>query len=1201
MYIEFHSRSAFSFLEGSTLPENLISVCSSRGMPAMALLDRDGLYGSPRFYQAAKQAGLKAHIGAEVSCESFCLQGYENISPQSHRDAEKSNQKSVIKNLKPSVSLCICGEFRIPLLVASRAGYQNLCQLITRMKLRAQRKEEGAVFEDELEQHAGGLICLTGGDEGPLAAALKKGGPTEARRVVNHLTHIFGHNNVYVELQRHLHREEEARNRVAIEIARDLHLPLLATNGVCYATPHDRALCDVFTAIRHHRTLMTAGRLLARNSERHLKSSEEMSQLFADLPDAIANTVELSARLEFKLSDLGYEFPRYPVPEGETMMSFLRQRTDEGAGWRYGISLSGSALPLIGFHNKDLQQRARRQLERELHLIEKLDLAGYFLIVWDIVRFCREQNILAQGRGSAANSAVCYSLGITAVDPVGMELLFERFLSEERGEWPDIDIDLPSGDQRERVIQHIYQRYGQRGAAMTANVITYRNRMAAREMGKAMGFDPETLNKISAAVATWEYKDANDALDRRLHDAGLDLNHPRLRKYFELCTAVQDLPRHLGQHSGGMVICQGQLDSVVPLEPASMPGRVVVQWDKEDCADLGIIKVDLLGLGMMAVLEDSIKLIRNDYHQEVDLAHLPPDDPTVYSTLQKADTVGMFQIESRAQMSCLPRLRPRCFYDIVVQVAIIRPGPIVGQMVNPYLQRRQGRETVTYPHPSLEPVLARTLGVPLFQEQLLRIAMISANFTGGEAEELRRAMGFKRSQARMKEIEARLREGMTRNGLTQEAQEQISLSITSFALYGFPESHAASFALIAYASAWLKCHYLGAFTAALLNNQPMGFYHPATIVKDAQRHGLKILPIDVTKSDWLCTLEPVVSRQSPVASEETMEPAISYQPSAISPRNDFAVQIPWNEIGAYTRSNIDPTAKRQRNETCQTTSPNDTSVLFRSGSGRQKFNSSVPLCLCGENQTAPELALRLGLKYVRGLREAAAQALVRDRSLALFQSIHDLTRRVPELRKDELTTLAEIGALNSITPPTHSKPETRNSKLTRRDALWQIEKAVRRSGPLLEEFPEPDSPSPLDPMTHEERLVADFHGTGLTIGPHPMAYRRAEMKALGIHPAASLKSIPSGRRLRIGGCVIARQRPGTARGFVFLSLEDETGIANAIVTPDLLQKNRILLISERFLMIEGILQNQDNVISVKAERVLPLSVTRAETASHDFH
>ena len=602
-------------------------------------------------------------------------------------------------------------------------------------------------------------------------------------------------------------------------------------------------LCDAFTAIRHHRTLSTAGRLLARNSERHLKSPQEMQQLFADLPQAIHNTVELSSRLEFTLNDLGYEFPRYPVPEGETMNSLLRDHAWLGFRDRYGRAKA------------DVQARARRQIEKELALIEKLKLAGYFLIVWDLIRFCRQQNILVQGRGSAANSAVCYSLGITAVDPISMELLFERFLSEERGEWPDIDLDLPSGDEREKVIQYLYQRYGERGAAMTANVITYRNRMAAREMGKALGFDPETLGKISAAVATWEFRDENDALDRRFRDAGLDLKHPRLRKYYELCLAVQDMPRHLGQHSGGMVICQGQLDSVVPLEPASMPGRVVVQWDKEDCADMGIIKVDLLGLGMMAVLKDSIELIREHYGEEVDLAHLPVDDAKVYSTLQQADTVGMFQVESRAQMACLPRLQPKRFYDVVVQVAIIRPGPIVGQMVNPFLLRRQGREDVTYPHPSLEPVLKRTLGVPLFQEQLLRIAMIAANFSGGEAEDLRRAMGFKRSEARMRDIEAKLRAGMTQNGISQEAQEQIILSITSFALYGFPESHAASFALIAYASAYLKCHYLAAFTAALLNNQPMGFYSPATLITDAKRHGLKVLPVDVMKSEWMCTLK----------------------------------------------------------------------------------------------------------------------------------------------------------------------------------------------------------------------------------------------------------------------------------------------------------------------------------------------------------
>ncbi|MFZ3367419.1 MAG: error-prone DNA polymerase [Candidatus Sulfotelmatobacter sp.] len=1088
-YIELHARSAFSFLEGSSLPEDLAGICARLNMPAMALLDTDGVYGAPRFHMAANKIGIKAHIGAEVTAD-FC-----------------SSQK-----------------FRLPLLVSSRAGYQNLCRLITKMKLRA-KKGGGAVQKEELEEHAYGLICLTGGADGPLAPALQNGGK-EARQQIEQLISLFGRGNVYIELQRHFHREEETRNRAAIAIARSLNLPLLATNGVCYAAAKDRELCDAFTAIRHHRTLSTAGRLLARNSERHLKSPQEMQQLFADLPEAIANTQELSSRLEFTLNDLGYEFPRYPVPEGETMNSFLRNRAWEGFLQRYGRAKA------------DTRTRARSQIERELVLIEKLKLAGYFLIVWDLVRFSREQNILVQGRGSAANSAVCYSLGITAVDPVSMELLFERFLSEERGEWPDIDLDLPSGDEREKVIQYVYRRYGERGAAMTANVITYRNRMAAREMGKALGFDRETLAKISAAVATWEFRDENDALDRRFRDAGLDLKHPRLRKYYELCLAVQDLPRHLGQHSGGMVICQGQLDSVVPLEPASMPGRVVVQWDKEDCADMGIIKVDLLGLGMMAVLKDSIDLIRNHYREEVDLAHLPQDDPSVYSALQQADTIGLFQVESRAQMSCLPRLRPKRFYDIVVQVAIIRPGPIVGQMVNPFLLRRQGREEVTYPHPSLEPVLARTLGVPLFQEQLLRIAMIAANFTGGEAEDLRRAMGFKRSEARMKEIEAKLRAGMTRNGISHDAQEQIILSITSFALYGFPESHAASFALIAYASAYLKCHYLAAFTAALLNNQPMGFYSPATITKDAQRHGLKMLPVDVMLSEWMCTLEAVASGQWPVGSKTLAANA-------------------------------------------------------------HATTSGTP-------------ALRLGLRYVRGLREEGAQALVRERTRAPFTSIHDLTRRVPELRKDELTTLAEIGALNSVASSqfsvasksaarADSVPGARSSQLHRRDALWQVERAVRGCGPLLENLAEPDLPSPLQPMNHEECLVADFHGTGLTVGPHPMAYRRDWLNAMGIRRASELRDIPSGKRLRIGGCVITRQRPGTAKGFVFLSLEDETGVANAIIAPDLFHSNRLLLASERFLAIEGILQNQDNVISVKAERVLPLFVTKAETISHDFH
>jgi error-prone DNA polymerase len=1148
MYIELHARSAFSFLEGASVPEEYAEVCASHQMPAMALLDRDGVYGAPRFYFAAKKLNIKAHIGAEITCLLLPIE---------------SHSTSIVPSLP-----------RVSLLCASRIGYQNLCRLITRTKLRAPKypvslPKRGEVSEDiilqsqavaslaDLTELSEGLICITGGDEGPLAHALTQCQIQEARRVLEQLIFIYGRDNVYVELQRHYNREQEARNQAAISLARSLDLPLLAAQGAQYAKPEERQILDVFTCIRNHCQLDSAGRLLASNSERYIKSPQEMLKLFADLPTATANTLELSSRLEFTLENLGYEFPRYPVGRGETMDSFLRERTFEGARNRY-----------LRSGQSELWQRARRQIERELVLIERLKLAGYFLIVWDIVQYCRKQNILVQGRGSAANSAVCYSLGITAVDPVGMELLFERFLSEERGEWPDIDLDLPSGDQREKAIQYVYERYGKLGAAMTANVITYRGRSAAREVGKSLGFDEETLGRLAGLVNSWEYKDPGDTLERQFRDAGFDLRHPRIRKFFELCLAIQDLPRHLGQHSGGMVICQGQLDSIVPLEPATMPGRVVVQWDKEDCADLGIVKVDLLGLGMMAVLEDSISLIRDHYREDVELAKLPADDPTVYGTLQKADTVGMFQIESRAQMSCLPRLHPTSFYDIVVQVAIIRPGPIVGQMVNPYLLRRQGRQKVVYPHPSLEPVLERTLGVPLFQEQLLRMAMIAAGFTGGEAEELRRAFGFKRSEKRMRNIEVKLRAGMERNGITGAAQEEILQSITSFALYGFPESHAASFALIAYASAYLKCHYLAAFTAALLNNQPMGFYSPATIVKDAQRHGLRVRPVDVTVSEWVCTLDPA-GDEAHVVPNGTHE-----------------------EAGERSEKQVFRRLKPSRD-------------------AREKV-------LDGAAEAAPRqnnFALRMGLRYAKGVREEAAQAILRVRNIRPFESIADLAYRVPELRRNELVLLASIGALNSIGKSigndrwteTKVPPKT---KLHRRDALWQVERAARVAGPLLDGIPETDTASPLAQMTAEERLVADFDGTGLTVGPHPLAYRRADLQRARILSARDLMQVMNGARVRTAGCVIARQRPGTAKGFVFLSLEDETGISNAIITPDMLDKNRVVILSEKFLLLEGVLQNQEGVVSVRVERVRPLreayemeriDITDAAVRSHDFH
>jgi error-prone DNA polymerase len=944
----------------------------------------------------------------------------------------------------------------------------------------------------------------------------------------------------------------------------------LATNGVTYAIPARREVSDVFTCIRNHVRLETAGRLLARNSERYLKSAAMMRNLFADLPEAIANTSELSSRLDFTLEDLGYEFPKYPVSRDETMTSFLRQRTEEGARRRY-----------TGINGATAYEQARPQLERELALIEKLKLEGYFLIVWDIVQFCFKEGILIQGRGSAANSAVCYALGITAVDPVGMELLFERFLSEERGEWPDIDLDLPSGDQRERAIQYVYERYGKLGAAMTANVITYRGRSAAREVGKVLGFDEETLSRLSGLVHTWEWKDPKDSNERQFRDAGLDLRNPRIKKFFQLYQMVQDLPRHLGQHSGGMVICQGQLDSVVPLEPAAMPGRVVVQWDKEDCADLGLIKVDLLGLGMMAVLEDSIQLIRDAYGEEVDLAHLPQDDKSVYEALQKADTIGMFQVESRAQMSCLPRLRPQKFYDIVVQVAIIRPGPIVGNMVHPYLKRRQGREAVTYAHPLLEPVLKRTLGVPLFQEQLLKMAMICAGFSGGEAEELRRAFGFKRSEARMKEIEVKLRRGLQLNGISGKIQEEIVQAISSFALYGFPESHAASFALIAYASAYLKCNYLAAFTAAILNNQPMGFYQPFTLIKDAQRHGLKVRAVDITCSDWLCTIEKEIGRQGEGETGGQGE-------GETGERGDAE----WRGQSPPTSDNQHPSPHLHESASpCPLVPP----------------SPRLPVPLSSSSQ----VVLRLGLKYVKGLSQQSGLAIVRERAIRPFAGIDDLRNRVPDLRKDELRKLAAVGALNLIQAPVSRKAGAQSSKVSksfymkevahRRDALWQVERVTRSAGELYEGLFEKDSNSPLTPMTLPERIDADFRGTGLTIGKHPVAYHRSELNRLGALRAIDVSKLSDGSSVRIAGWVIVRQRPGTAKGFMFLTLEDETGVSNVIITPQLFDQNRLVLVDHPFLLIEGALQNQDNVISVKAKRVQPLSFKVAAAPSHDFH
>jgi error-prone DNA polymerase len=1143
VYIELHTSSAFSFLDGASLPETLIARAAELGYPAIALLDRDGLYGAPRLHLAAKKAGLKALIGAELTVGPSPL-------------------------------------WKLPVFVASREGYRNLCRLITRMALAAPKGAGSLVLED-LDGRTGGLVALVGRE---VLGGRRHG----VGGLVDRLVGIFGRDRVYIELQRHLRREEEADNHRLLDLAAAFHVPVVATNGVRFAQPADRPLYDVLTCIRHKTTIARAGRRLSVNAERYLKSPAQMAALFADLPQAIAGAQALAERLEYTMADLGYRFPEYPVPSGETMASFLRKITDLGARERY----------------RPFGDRARRQIARELDLIEKLDLAGYFLIVWDIVNYCRQQGILVQGRGSAANSAVCYSLGITAVDPIGMELLFERFLSEERGEWPDIDLDLPSGDRRERVIQHVYEKYGASSTAaagpkagMTANVITYRSRSAAREVGKTLGLDEPTIDRLSKLMNQFEFIDPRETLARNLRDAGLNPDDERMRLFGTLWHQMQDLPRHLGQHSGGMVLCQGRLDEIVPLENASMPGRVVVQWDKDDCADMGLVKVDLLGLGMMAVLQDALTLINgpggattsNPKPQApgpVDLAHLPPDDPAVYRMLQEADTVGLFQVESRAQMATLPRLRPRTFYDIVVEVAIIRPGPIVGQMVHPYLKRRQGLEPVVYPHPSLASTLERTLGVPLFQEQLLKMAMIAAGFSGGEAEELRRAFGFKRSERRMREIEVKLRAGMARQGITGEAAEEIVRSITSFALYGFPESHAASFALLVYASAYLKAHYPSAFFAAMLNNQPMGFYHPATLVKDAQRHGVRFAPIDVQLSSWHCTVEV----------DGRIRLGLMYVSGL---RKDAGIRI--ENVRA---SDLVPRASGGASDLVPRLVPRAVNVPVCPKCGcddASMIESSDDTCFCnicshawhqrGPMHEAPPIHEAPPRPEARGTARGPRPEVRGPR----FTSIDDLIART-SIRRDELQTLAAIGALNDFGGD-------------RRSALWQIERAARPAGELFagseatsgDSGPKPHAPSPLKPMTLTERVRTDYEGTGLTIGPHPMTFCRDTLALRGVQRAIDLPHGRSGRRVRIAGAVITRQRPGTAKGFVFLTLEDETGIANIIVQPDLFSAERRAIVSEPYLLIEGTLQIQEGVTSVKAERVEGLATGGPEVDAHNFY
>ena len=1064
-YVELHASSAFSFLRGASLPEQLTEAAAAAGLPALAVLDRDGIFAAPRVYSAAREQGIRPLVGAELTMEDGSV---------------------------------------VPLLVENRTGYQNLCRLISDAKLTTRppglapagqppgldphaRKRPCFATWSELAAHAEGLIALTGDADGPLLRGWQREGEAGAASALARLTAAFGPDRLFVELQRHRVRGEDTAVRMLADLAAARGLPFLATGGVLHATPEQRGIADVFTCLRHHTTLDAAGRLLSVNNLRHIRSDAAMRALFIDHPDAVTNTARLAGRLDFTLENLDYEFPDFPVGPGETMEGFLRERTFEGARGRF----------------PSLTPEIIRQLETELALINKLKFPGYFLIVWDVCRRCREDGILIQGRGSAANSAVCYALGITAVDPIKHRLLFERFLSEgrvgkdSRPSWPDIDLDLPSGELREKVIQDVYNRYGRRGAAMVANVITYRGRSAAREVGKVLGIPDDVLDRYSSLYANGDFPHTLD-LKQQLKTSGLPSAHPRLPAMLALCNGLKNLPRHLGQHSGGMILCPGRLDTIVPVENASMENRTIVQWDKDDCEDLGLVKIDFLGLGMMAVLQDCQRLCAEN-NRPFELHSVPQDDGPTYDVMCRADTIGVFQIESRAQMATLPRLKPRTFYDVAIAVAIVRPGPITGGLTGPLMeQRAKAVPDFVCVSPEVDalarPILGRTYGVILFQEQMLALAMVLAGFSGAQAEELRRALGFHRSHERLLRITASLRDAFHARGYSEDIVKKLVEASASFALYGFPESHAISFALLAYASTWLKIHRPAEFYASLLNHQPMGFYSAATLVQDARRRSVpvKIRPVCIQHSDWHCTVE---------------------SPSA----------------------------------------------------------------------------LRIGFCYVKGLREAHARELVAQRAVAPFASMADFLRRT-QFTAGERRALASVGALNGFSGH-------------RRAALWQVEAAwsseetlFQHAGGLLDDA---DGGAPLPAMSLDERVQADFQGLGLTAGEHPMRLVRDRFPELW--RATDLILGKTGDRVVIGGSVICRQRPGTARGTVFISLEDETGVANAIVASALFEDHRFVINEEPTLRISGLLQNRAGVIHVKADKIEALRVATVPTQlSHDF-
>ena len=1028
-YVPLWCKSNFSFLEGASHPDELVEEAHRLGMPALALTDRDGVYGIVRAHVKAREVGLKLIVGSQVS---------------------------------------VTDGSTIVLLAQDRDGYANLCRLLTTGRLRSE-KGESAVSWEEVCRHAAGLIALWGGEQSLIVGA------AEPDDVAGNLRDAFG-DRLYGMLTRHRREEEVAQEARLRECAKRYGFPLVAANEVLYHTPARRPLQDILTAIRHGVPVASCGRKLKPNAEHDLKAPYAFARLFADDPAAFERTLEIAERCNFSLKGIRYRYRSEHLPGGTTSAERLRRQTFNGAQWRYGNEIPNN---VVG------------QLEKELEIIEALDYPGYFLTMWEIVEFCHANGILCQGRGSAANSAVCYCLGVTAVDPVRMGLLFERFISKERAEPPDIDLDIQH-DRREEVIQHVYEKYGRDHAAMVANVVRYRSRSALRDVGKALGLSETGLDRAAKFLSSYE-----NVQPEMLEQLGIDPSQGLHGHLLELTNEILDFPRHLSIHPGGFLLGHEPVHDLVPIENGTMPERTVIQWDKEDIEELGLFKVDLLGLGGLTQLDLCFKLLRGHRGVELSMAAIPPEDEATFDMICRSDTVGVFQIESRAQMAMLPRLRPRNFYDLVIEISIVRPGPITGGMVHPYLRRRQGKEPVEYPHPSLQPVLEKTLGVPLFQEQVMRLAVVAADYTPGEADQLRRDMAAWHRTGRMERHRERLITRMQAKGIAPEFAERVFEQIRGFGEYGFPESHAASFALIAYATAWLKCHYPAEFACSLLNAQPMGFYAPATIVEDTKRHRVVVNPIDVQSSSWQCTLE-----------------------------------------------------------------------------------------LCAQSNGG--FAVRMGLRYVKGLGEGDSELLDQARRETPFASLEDFVRR-SGLDEAALSGLAEAGAFDSL-------------GVDRRAALWDVRRLAQVRNQSLQ-LPAREAKPAFDPLSAFEEVGWDYRRTSHSARRHPLEPFRAMLAAHGLPDARAIAAGENGAKVRYAGLVICRQRPGTAGGVVFMTLEDETGFVNVVVWESVFQRYAVLAKTVSFLGITGTLQVEDNVVHLIAEELWEprVKLKPAAATSRDFH